>query len=67
MLSFAYNAVQLGGHTQTQSLLAYGLSLINGCGTHKINICGHSFFQIGACEFTNIIIVSKQTSIRKNL
>ena len=31
-------------HMRIRSLLAYELSLINGCGTHENNICGHSFF-----------------------
>jgi len=34
--------------------------LINGCGTHENNIRGHSFFWGGACEFTNIITVTKK-------
>jgi len=48
-------------------------SLIDGCGTHKNNVRGHSFFLSGTYEFTNIIIVAKKvkkkkkTSIRKNL
>jgi len=37
-------------------------SLINGCGTHKNNICGHSFFWSGTSEFTNIIIATKKVS-----
>jgi len=45
-------------------------SLIDGCGKSENEICGHSFFWSGVCEFTNIIIVtkkSKQTSVSKNL
>ena len=36
-------------------MLAYELSLINGCGTRENNI-------LGASEFTNIIIFTKQTN-----
>jgi len=34
---------------------------INECGTCKNNICGHSFFWSGTCEFTNIISVTKKS------
>ena len=40
-------------------------SLINGCGTRKNIIRGHSFFWSGACEFTNIIIVTKKVNKNK--
>ena len=65
-----FSCSPLSEHTQIQSLLAYKLLLINGCGTHENNICGQNFFWIGVCEFTNIIIVTKkseQTSVRKTL
>ena len=37
-------------------------SLINGCGNCKNNIRGHPFYWSGACEFTNIIIVTKKVN-----
>ena len=43
MLSSVYSAVQWGKHTRIQSLLAYELSLINGCVTRDYNIRSHSF------------------------
>jgi len=70
MLSSVYSAVQWGEHMRIQSLLAYNLLLINGCGTHENNICGHSLFLSGVCEYTkyyNCYLKSKQTSVRKNL
>jgi len=35
------------------------LSLINGCGTRKNNICGHSF-EVALVSSPNIIIVTKK-------
>ena len=38
-------AVQRGKHMQIKSLLAFELSLINGCTTHENNIRDH-FFEV---------------------
>ena len=40
---------------------------LNGCGTHENNTHGHSFFWSGACEFTNIIIITKKNKYKENL
>ena len=67
MLYSVYSAVQRGKQTRIQTLLAYELSLINGCGTHENNICGHFLFEVVLVSSPNIIIVtkkSKQTSVR---
>ena len=50
MLSSVYSAGQRGKHMQIQSLLAYDLSLINGCDTCENNIRGHSFFWSAPCK-----------------
>ena len=68
MLSSVYSTVQRG--VSIHEYKAMNFSLINGCGTHKNNICGHSFIWSDACEFTkyyNCYKKGKQTSVRKNL
>jgi len=44
MLSSVYSTEQRGEHSQIQCLQAYEPFIINGCGTRKNNIRGHSFF-----------------------
>jgi len=54
MLSSVYTIMLCNG-VSIHEYKAYwhmNFSLINWCGTFENNICGHSFFKSGICEFT---------------
>ena len=61
------NGVSIGKY---KAYWRMNFSLINGCGIHKNNVCGHSFFWSGgsmwAHQYYNCHQKSKQASIRKN-
>ena len=58
MLSFVYNRVSIHKY---KAYWHMNFSLINGCGTCENNN-SWSFFWSAACQFTNIIIVTKKVN-----
>ena len=56
ILSYVYKAVQRANKHEYKAYWYMNLSLINGCGTRKNNICGHFFlFEVALGSSTNII------------
>ena len=64
---YIYSTMKWGEHMQIQSLLAYELFVINGCGTRKNNIHGSEVALVSSPNIKIVTKKSKQTSIRKNL